>query len=283
MWYTHQKMCIRWGNAISPSFTVSNGVKQGGIISPILFNVYMDGLSVLLNSSNIGGQIGYTFLNHLCYADDLCLISLSSAGMQKLLNLCSKYAVDHSLTYNAKKSFSLCFIPRTVKISRPQLYLDTLVIPHVSECKYLGIIVCQKNCDRDLKRQMKKFYANANMLLRRFSKCSIPVKCYLFKTYCSNLYCAPLWYNFTLTAMKKIKIAYNNSIRRLFFLPKHNSASEMCVNLNIMSFGELLRKYVYSFRFRLGASLNCIIDNIYSSNVPLHSDIWAWWHSILTV
>ena len=90
-------------------------------------NVYTDGLSVLLNSSNIGGQIGHTFLNHLCYADD-----------------------DHSLTYNAK-SFSLCFIPRTVKISRPQLYLDTLVIPHVSECKYLGIIVCQKNCDRDLK------------------------------------------------------------------------------------------------------------------------------------
>ena len=70
------------------------------------------------------------------------------------------------------------------------------------------------------------------MLLRRFCKCSIPVKCYLFKTYCSNLNCAPLWYNFILTAMKKIKIAYNNSIRRLFFLPKHNSASEMCVNLN---------------------------------------------------
>ena len=68
MWYTHQKMCIRWGNVISPSFTVSNGVKQGGI-SSILF--YMDGLSVLLNSSNIGGQIGHTFLNHLCYADDL--------------------------------------------------------------------------------------------------------------------------------------------------------------------------------------------------------------------
>ena len=90
-------------------------------------------------------------------------------------------------------------------------------------------------------------------------------------------------YNFTLTAMKKIKIAYNNSIRRLFFLPKHNNASEMCVNLNIMSFGELLRKYVYSFRLRLGASLNCIIDNIYSSNVPLHSDICSWWHSILNV
>ena len=73
--------------------------------------------------SNIGGQSGHTFLNHLCYADDLCLISLSSAGMQKLLNLCSKYVVDHSLTYNAEKSFSLCFIPRTVKISRPPWHM----------------------------------------------------------------------------------------------------------------------------------------------------------------
>ena len=82
MWYTHQKMCIRWGNAIFPSFTVSNGVKQGGIISPNVFNVYKDRLSVLLNSSNIGGQTGHTFRNHLCYAGDLCLISLSSAGMQ---------------------------------------------------------------------------------------------------------------------------------------------------------------------------------------------------------
>ena len=110
---------------------------------------------------------------------------------------------------------------------------------------------------------MRQFYANVNMLLRRFSKCSTPVKCYLFKTYCSKLYCASLWYNYTMTAMKKLKIAYNNSIRRLFCLPKHNSASEMCVCLNIMSFGELLRKYIYNFRLRLSSSLNSVIDNIY--------------------
>ena len=45
--------------------------------------------------------------------------------------------------------------------------------------------------------------------------------------------------------LKKIKIAYNNSLRRLLALPKHNSASEMFINLNILSFGELLRKFVY--------------------------------------
>ena len=40
-WYTHQKMCVRWGNSTSPDFLVGNGVKQGGIISPILFNIYV--------------------------------------------------------------------------------------------------------------------------------------------------------------------------------------------------------------------------------------------------
>ena len=122
---------------------------------------------------------------------------------------------------------------------------------------------------------MQILYANANMLLRRFSKCSIPVKCYVFKTYCTNLYCASLLCNFTLTAMKNIKIVYNNSIKRLFFLPKDNNASKMCVRLNVSIFGELLRKYVYSFRSRLCVSQNCIIDNIYISNVPLYSDILA--------
>ena len=53
-WYSHQQMCVRWENIVS-SFGVSNGVKQGGIISPTLFNVYMDSLSTSLNSTNIWG------------------------------------------------------------------------------------------------------------------------------------------------------------------------------------------------------------------------------------
>ena len=56
---------------------------------------------------------------------------------------------------------------------------------------------------------MKKLYANVNLLLRKFSKCSVDVKCFLFKTYCSNLYCAPMWLDCTKAALKKLKIAYN--------------------------------------------------------------------------
>ena len=44
-WYQHQEMTARWGHCISNSFHVPNGVRQGGLLSPQLFNVYIDGLS----------------------------------------------------------------------------------------------------------------------------------------------------------------------------------------------------------------------------------------------
>ena len=74
--------------------------------------------------------------------------------------------------------------------------------------------------------------------------------------------------------MKNLKVAYNNSLRRLLGLLSHNNASGMFVNLNIPSFGELPRKYVYNFRNRLETSDNIIIRRIYLSHFPLQSDIW---------
>ena len=115
-------MCARWGNIVSSSFCVSNGVKQGGILSPTLFNVYMESLSTSLNSTNIGGHISGQLLNHLCYADDLCLISMTSAGMQRLLNICKDYAEQQSLHYNGSKSFSMWFKSKTIKFERPVLF-----------------------------------------------------------------------------------------------------------------------------------------------------------------
>ena len=132
---------------------------------------------------------------------------------------------------------------------------------------------------------MRKCYANTNMLLRKFVKSSSDVKCYLFKTYYCNLYCAPFWYDSTKAAMKNLKVAYNNSLCRLVGLPGYQViiVQVVCsVNLNIPSFGELLRKYVYSFRNRLESSENSIIRSIYLSQFLLQSGIWVWWRDILS-
>ena len=72
----------------------------------------MDQLSVKLNASKNREDIGDVLANHLCYADDICLISLSSAGMQQLLNICDIYAKEYDLLYNGSKSYSLCYTPK---------------------------------------------------------------------------------------------------------------------------------------------------------------------------
>ena len=136
-------------------------------------------LSWVLSHANIGGRMG-ELVNHLSYANDICLICLSSAGMQTLLNVCSKYATEHSLSYNANKSYSLCFKATIIKFKRPTLHIGQINISNVTDCRYLGITTSVKNCDLDLKRQMRKCYAKANLLLRKFVKCSPDVKCYLF-------------------------------------------------------------------------------------------------------
>ena len=234
-------MHVRWGSTSTSSFHVSNGVKQGCILFPMLFNVYLDQLSIRLNRSGIGGGIGGHLINQFCYSDDLCLISLSSAGMQYLLDICNSYAIEHVLTYNNSKSYSLCFKPKHIKLDRPHFYLNSLEIPRVDQCKYFGIKICIKNCDIDLKRQMRTVYANINILSRKFAKCSPDVKCTLYKYFSSNMYCSTMWYNGTLTTMRKLKncIYINNSLRRLLGIPKYNSARGMFVQLNIKSFGEL--------------------------------------------
>ena len=83
----------------------------------------MDDLSMHLNSSGIRGYIGTAFINHLRYADVLCLISCYLEGCSNSYIFCNEYAADHQLIYNGSKSFSLCFTRKDLKISSPTFFL----------------------------------------------------------------------------------------------------------------------------------------------------------------
>ena len=93
-----------------------------------------------------------------------------------------------------------------------------------------------------------------------------------------TMYCSAMWFDSNNSAMKKLKVAYNNSLCTLFSLPTYNSASEM-----FPSFGELLRKFAFSLMTRIFSSTNSFMVILYSSSVPMFSKIWGWWYSILTI
>ena len=88
----------------------------------------MDDLSVALNNSGIGGYLGDAFLNHLCYADDICLISLSSDNVVRYYIVNSMYGF---VTFYAYSFSSICVIMKITLFSKLYylvIYMNKLVI-----------------------------------------------------------------------------------------------------------------------------------------------------------
>jgi len=83
---------------------VSNGVRQRGVLSPYLFAVYLDDLSNELNNSNAGCYIGEVLLNHLMFADDICVFCPSVRWLQRILYVCQAYAESHGIIFNCPQN-----------------------------------------------------------------------------------------------------------------------------------------------------------------------------------
>ena len=245
-WYSNQNMQVRWGSRVSTPFGVGNGVRQGGLLSPALFNLYMDDLSDQLNHCRTGCMIGNTLVNHLMYADDLAIVSPSSAGFQQLLNICSIYGVTFDVKYNAKKSVvMICRTKGDRDLTFPDFHLSGNVLSVSVKTKYLGhFMTDQMSDDDDMYRQRRMLYAQANMLVRKFHFCSEEVKISLFRAYCTPLYTAPLWVKYKKASLHKLQVAYNDCMRILLRKPRWSSASELFCHAGVSTFQALLRHLI---------------------------------------
>ena len=96
-WYREQNMRVRWNQTLSDSFSVTNGVRQGGVLSPILFTVYIDELLIQLKHLGVGCHWKHHFVGAVCYADDLALLAPSQAALRLMLRLCEQFADSHGL------------------------------------------------------------------------------------------------------------------------------------------------------------------------------------------
>ena len=99
--YVRKESRVIWNSCHSTYFRLKNGVKQGGVLSPTLFNLYIDRLLVTLKNSGLGCHINGTYMGALSYADDITLSCPSVYGLNKMMNFCSDFATNKFITYNA--------------------------------------------------------------------------------------------------------------------------------------------------------------------------------------
>ena len=174
------------------AFKSSNGTRQGGVISPHLFNVYVDDLSNILNNLNVGCFVNNVCINHLMYADDTVIIAPSISILQHLILVCEKYASTSEIVFNVKKTVYMCIQSKSVFMPKvPRLLLLGQPVKLVDTYKYLGVIMtsdCKDDCD--ISKLLRNLYSRGNSIIRNFKSCSEEVKIQLFKTYCTSFYCS---------------------------------------------------------------------------------------------
>ena len=278
-WYSSQRMCVRWGSTYSTCFGVSNGVRQGGILSPYLFNVYMDKLSSLLNDCGTGCYIGERIVNHLMYADDLVVIAPSGVGLQRLLDVCGGFGLSHDVKYNASKSYVMCCRSRLLRDVRiPDFSIGGVPIAKVSVVKYLGhFITDDLTDDKDIARQNRVLFCQGNMILRKFHMCTVEVKLALFRAHCTSMYCSHLWWNFRKGSMTKFVTSYHNLLKRILGLSKFESTSASCAYFRVPSCEAVLRNMIYRFMMRVDRCSNDIMFSICLSSLRYRSNIRRSW------
>jgi len=219
-WCKEQTMQIKWGKHFSEPFHVSNGVRQGGVLSPYLFDVYLDDLSNELNNINAGCYIGEV-LNHLMFADDICVFCPSVRWLQRILDGCQAYAESHGIIFNCNKTVCMTFKAKRAKsTATPVLKLGGQYVKSVDQYKYLGILLdTELSDDKDIQRQLRYQYCAENKLRASFSRCSNAVKNVLFRSFSTPIYASQLWCNFRKSCMQRLQMAYNFGCRALYNLP----------------------------------------------------------------
>ena len=107
-----QRFKIKWSGYFSESFPVLNGVRQGGVLSPLLYNLYVEDLNLCVAQTGAGCFIGGVCFNNLSYAGDLVILYLTVAALNNLLSICDEFASANNIGFNTAKTRCMAFIPR---------------------------------------------------------------------------------------------------------------------------------------------------------------------------
>ena len=163
--YCNQMMMVRWNGSLSDKFDVTNGVKQGGVLSPLLF---------------VGAVI---------YADDITLLGPTRNSVMALLDICSNYAHDHDIIFNPSKTTCIHFPCHQNSFPGKELSFMGTAIKFVSEITFLGISIKNNDVtDHNISKTSRKFYHKANQAMNDFKYLYRNIKSQFLSSFCLDAY-----------------------------------------------------------------------------------------------
>lgn len=220
--YMKQTCIVKWGTSKSNSFTIGNGVRQGAVISPVLFNVYMNDLFDILRESGLGCDIDGFFYGCIGYADDFCLLSPTRSGLQQMVNIVSDYCNTHGITISTNedlsKSKTKCLI-FNYKEHVENVKLYDVALPWVDSHIHLGHTIHRdESTSYDILKNRGELISNIHGLYQELGNVHPDVFLILVQIYFTSFYGAVLW-DLDSPSAKKLYTTWNIMIRNAFNLP----------------------------------------------------------------
>jgi len=118
---------------------LTTGVRQGGVLSPVLFALYVNDIITSVENSGYGCEIAGKCVGILMYADDLLLISVTCNGLRRLIEICEREMAWLDMQFNSRKSCIIRCGPRHKK-EYADVFLNGVPLRQYKSFKYLGIV-----------------------------------------------------------------------------------------------------------------------------------------------
>ena len=218
--YKNQKLRLKWRNVYTDYFAVQNGVKQGGVISPCLFCLYLDGLLQELCEKGIGCYMGSAYAGAFSYADDLTLLSPSVSALRDMVQTCEDYAYKFDIQFNPAKSQLIIFSCNGKSVSHPKIKINGQNVEVFSKVSHLGHEISNNIYDFDVSKVVGNFNRQCNMFLHNFKYAKSRIRNVLFHKYCSSFYGSQLLPLFD-KCIESLYRQWRVAIRRVWKIPWH--------------------------------------------------------------
>ena len=174
-------MSLKWDyRDFSDWFQIGNGVRQGCILSPCLFNLYAEHImrNAGLEEAQAGIKIARRNSNNLRYADDTTLMAKSEEELKSLLMKVKEESEKVGLKLNIQKTKIMASGPIT------SWEIDGETVETVSDFIFLGSkITADGDCCHEIKRRLllgRKVMTNLDSVLKS-RDITLPTKVYLVK------------------------------------------------------------------------------------------------------